>query len=340
MNLFGSYRALLGNACAALSASIEIYNKPKIEYRDECSVILLVNAWELLLKAILSKKRKRIYYNKRRNEPYRTYSISDALNRATRLFPSQIDFDATAKNLELLVKYRDNAVHFYNSPGFGVIVYALAQTSITNFRDLVKGIFDIDIADEITLSLLPLSMRRRVDPIQFIRESSSDPNVKRSVREFTSQLRELVVELETQSCDTGRLVTVFQTRLESTKKIASADLVVGVQSGGGASTQILVQRSVDPNRSHPYRESDIISSVSDTSQHGMGISFGNTSLTQYPFRAIVYHFDVKDSPRYCWADSTGIVTRYSAQLVEFIRQLSENDVSEAIHAYQNRSTTA
>lgn len=35
---------------AALSA-IEIYNKPDFKYREESFYILMVNAWELLLKA-------------------------------------------------------------------------------------------------------------------------------------------------------------------------------------------------------------------------------------------------------------------------------------------------
>ncbi len=76
MNPFGSYRALLGNATSALTAALEIYNKPRITYRDECTVILIVNAWELLPKALLSKNRIRIYYRKRTGQPYRTYSLS------------------------------------------------------------------------------------------------------------------------------------------------------------------------------------------------------------------------------------------------------------------------
>jgi hypothetical protein len=54
MNYRGSYRHLLRNGKAALLAAIEIYNKPRFEYRDECFVILLLNAWELALKALLS----------------------------------------------------------------------------------------------------------------------------------------------------------------------------------------------------------------------------------------------------------------------------------------------
>ena len=64
MNLRGSYRALLSNSRAAMLAAIEIYNKPLFTYRDECFAILLINAWELLLKAILSKNKQKIFYPK------------------------------------------------------------------------------------------------------------------------------------------------------------------------------------------------------------------------------------------------------------------------------------
>jgi len=63
MNLRGSYTALRNNSKAAMLAAIEIYNKPQIAYRDECFSILLVNAWELLLKATLSKKEKATLQN-------------------------------------------------------------------------------------------------------------------------------------------------------------------------------------------------------------------------------------------------------------------------------------
>lgn len=339
MNLFGSYRALLGNAVAALSSSIEIYNKPNIDYREECSVILLVNAWELLLKAILSKNRQRIYYKKRRGQPYRTYSISDALNRASTHFPSGFDFDATAKNLELLVEYRDNAIHFYNSPGFGVLLYSLAQTAVTNFSDLVSAVFDKDLSEEITLSLLPLSIAPPVDAVQFLTSTSTSNEAKKSVREFTAKLKELVVELEESQCDTGRLMTVFRPHLVSTKKISEADFVVGVDGDvpdGDSGTPILVQRRVDPNRSHPYRETDIITKVTDPPREGMGIVIGDEPLTQYGFRALGHHLKVKEEPQYCWRDRTGAVTRYSPQYVEKLRRITPAQLNAAIDAYRDR----
>ena len=104
MYYYGSQRKLLGNSIEAMMAAVEIYNKPAIEYREECFVILLVNAWELFLKAVLSKNRNSIYYNKKRGEPYRTYSWQDAFRKAETLFPSAIQVRPVRRNLELIGK--------------------------------------------------------------------------------------------------------------------------------------------------------------------------------------------------------------------------------------------
>ena len=40
-------------AASAVLAAIEIYNKPTVEYREQTFALLMVNAWEILLKARL-----------------------------------------------------------------------------------------------------------------------------------------------------------------------------------------------------------------------------------------------------------------------------------------------
>lgn len=66
INYRGSYRKLAGNSTSAMMAAVEIYNKPRFAYRDEVSVIVMMNAWELLLKAIVSKAGKSIFEKKER----------------------------------------------------------------------------------------------------------------------------------------------------------------------------------------------------------------------------------------------------------------------------------
>ncbi|WP_374047962.1 DUF3644 domain-containing protein [uncultured Thomasclavelia sp.] len=46
---------LLDSSQSALYAGIEIHNKPHIDYRYPTTVILIINSWELLLKAYVFK---------------------------------------------------------------------------------------------------------------------------------------------------------------------------------------------------------------------------------------------------------------------------------------------
>jgi len=90
-------------------------------------------------KALVSKNGDTIFYKKKRNEPYRTLSWTDAFIKAERHFPAGIEPLPVRRNLELVSAYRDNALHFYNQAGFGAVIYALAQTSIINYKDLLSA---------------------------------------------------------------------------------------------------------------------------------------------------------------------------------------------------------
>ena len=59
-------KLLLNSSIAALFAGIEIHNKPNIPYRYPTTIILIINAWELVLKAYVYKyiSKKNIYENK------------------------------------------------------------------------------------------------------------------------------------------------------------------------------------------------------------------------------------------------------------------------------------
>jgi hypothetical protein len=211
-------------------AAIEVYNKPQIAYRDECCSILLINAWELLLKATISKNKQRIFYPKKRGEPYRTFSLRDALTKARDFFPNNIQYEPVAQNINILETYRNNAIHFYNQRGFGVIIYGLAQTSIVNYRDLMLSIFNLDIANEMTLSLLPLSFGAQPDPIEFLQKTKTNPPDNKAVAQFLREISQTTQELEAKDLDTSRFLTVFKVNFQSVKKISSADIVTGVKT--------------------------------------------------------------------------------------------------------------
>ena len=100
MNKFGSYRALIKNSQAAICAGIEVYNRPALEYRDQSAVLLLINAYELMLKVELSKKRVPIFYPKERDKPYRSLTFC-MLQKSLIAFSAMDTEPSGRENLEI-----------------------------------------------------------------------------------------------------------------------------------------------------------------------------------------------------------------------------------------------
>ena len=325
MNYRGSYTKLLGTAKSAMIAAVEIYNKPAFAYRDECTVILILNAWELLLKALISKNKESIFYPKKRNHPYRTLSWQDALSKGKVYFPVNISTLPIRSNLHLMDTYRNNAMHFYNAKDFSLVLYALAQTSIINFRDLLRDAFSIDLANQLNWQLLPIGIRPPVDVLSYI-SGQSVTGKTTAVREFMSELTKAVEELKTANEDTGRLLTVFSVKLESVKKIGESDVVVGVTSGTAQDGPLTIVRTQDPNKSHPLRQKELLRRV--------GTLCGRR-FTSYTFQAILWKFNLKKNSQYCWKATEGVLTRYSNDTVAFIKQLTETQVEDSLSSYRD-----
>ncbi len=326
MNYYGSYRKLLGNATSAMVGAVEIYNKPRFAYRDECVAVLLVNAWELALKALLSKNRVSIYYKKKPGQPYRTLALSDALNKATPLFPKGLPAGAVHANLDLITTYRDNVVHFYNAKGFALLMYSIAQTCVVNFRDLLRDAFSVDLGSEITWRLLPLGLEPPIDPVTYLRDLANAGTASPAEKQFVGEVLRLAKEASSSGFDTGRVVTLFTIKLESTKKLHGADAVVGVVGGeAGGTNPLAMERRVDPNVSHPLRTTDVIDEVGTL--HG-------TRFTSHTFQAVVWKHGLKDKSRYCWRADQGILVKYSRDVVAFIRRLTKADLEACITDYR------
>lgn len=145
---------------AALSA-IEVYNKPDFKYREENFCILMVNAWELLLKArvlrlndededcLQQKDRDGKVIRSRSGNP-RTITIGEAINSAG-LHP------ILCAHLFALVEFRDNAIHLVNdSPMLKLKVQEVGTASLRNYLELAKEWFSVDLS-RYNFYLMPMS---------------------------------------------------------------------------------------------------------------------------------------------------------------------------------------
>jgi hypothetical protein len=250
------------------------------------------------------------------NQSYRTLSLTDVFNEAEKLFPNTLDALLVGRNLELLSTYRDNAVHFYNEAGFGCLIYALAQTSIVNFKDLIRALFGINLGDEITWHLLPLGLVPPIDPIEYISGKLASTKRKGSaIRQFLTEFRSAVDDVEKAEADTGRLLTIFSVSLQSIKKIQKADAIVGLTGTPPDEGPLVIHRIMDPNRTHPLRQKEVLGKVP---------SVGGRSLTSHMFQAIAWRHNLRSNDRLCWRATEGVLTKYA----------SADDVNTAVRDYR------
>jgi hypothetical protein len=330
VNPYGSYRRLRDNAVAAMVAAIEIYNKPRFAYRDECAVILLVNAWGLLFKAALSKHRISIYYPKKPGEDYRTVGLTDAVRRLNQnsRWPASLASSQAAMvlNIEHLTEIRNNAVHFYNSPDFSVVVHALAQQSVINFRDFLHAVFGKELADEITWSLMPLGVTPPVDPINYLRKQKAG-KLRVAVREMLDKIEGSAKFVSGVSgADPGRLMTHLPVQVVSVKKAKDAEVVVGVEGAGDASDVArTIIRRVDPNLSHPLTATQVVEEV--------GTIHGRT-FTNHTLYAVAHAHDLRSNPTFYYKPRTGS-GQWSRETVTHIRNLPEADIDAALATYRS-----
>lgn len=150
---------------AALSA-IEIYNKPDFKYREETFSILMINAWELLLKAKIIKENKsdlRSIYNmvnKIGKKGNKLTILIPELNRSqnpktiglpkclTICEQAPINLDKIVKeNIFLLMEIRDTAIHFQHADLYlSKKVFEIGTASLKNYLTLITSWFNYDLS--------------------------------------------------------------------------------------------------------------------------------------------------------------------------------------------------
>ena len=308
-----SIKRLIDNSLAAMLAAVEVYNKPQMTYRDEITVMLVVNAWELALKAVLRQQRQSIFYPKKLGQRYLSVSIDDALGRvnAGNLWPEEVDGVATTVNIKALTEYRDRAIHLYNAQGLGAVIHPFLQQNVLNYRDFVLAKFKKDLADSMTWQLLPLGATAPADAVQFMRADKSSTMVA-EVEEFIKELRNLMDNAEAKGADMGRLAVVYDIHLQSQKKMTSADLVVAVSST--ADGQVAIQKT-DPNLTHPYSATELIERVNKKRS--------GRKLNSYDLQTICWKESLRDNQKYAWKHSNATTHVWSGAAVSHISSITD-----------------
>jgi hypothetical protein len=215
--------ALVRNSKSAMFAAVEIHNKPVFPYRYEVCTLLVVNAWELALKAYIAGRVPSVRLVRE--------------DGSTKPFPECVacvasdvgkPFEPARYNLEILYEYRNKVAHFY--PGdLDIVVLGLLKCSVIFFTEFLETYFGVKICEEVNLILLPIGFTKPISPLDFIANRSASRDCSEGVKAFLQMITRSSEELQAQGVSDSVVVN-YSMALVNETRIKNADLIAAIDN--------------------------------------------------------------------------------------------------------------
>jgi hypothetical protein len=225
---------LVENSIEAMYCAIELHNKPILKYRYETCTILIINAWELLLKAYLYsiEKDKNIikYLKQSLKEQQKTLDtrINDNSVELKAWFNALVDRIFTWKenrvileNLKYINKLRNDFIHAYIEE-LNPILFGLICKNIIEYQNFIKKFFKKDLSKHSNLVLLPIWFSAPVNIVDYL---SSWANIRTS--KIVKEIFDITKRLEANDITDSILVN-FHISMNTANKVSNPDLLVSI----------------------------------------------------------------------------------------------------------------
>jgi len=233
-------------------AAVEIHNKPRISYRYEIVVLLIINAWELLLKAYIYKFIKKV---KLFNKDGTTKPFLDCVGCVFSNLGK--DYLATKENLEILYKFRNDIAHFYTGV-LDPVIFMLVKQNLIFYVKFLNDFFKIDITSESNLFLLPIGFKPLYTPVDYLSNQSISESYPPIIRSFIDTIVSVSHDLHDKGVDES-IISDFSVCLINKNRVKNADIVVGIAKNPSKnSRQIVIKKNVNVNGAGGSTQSKIV----------------------------------------------------------------------------------
>ncbi len=265
--------ALLNKSEEAYLMSIEIINKPTINYRTEGFCFFICNAWELLLKAYLINKAKDINVINYKDDSSRTIGLDECVEK---VFTSTTD--KTKNNISFIRNIRNKATHLI-LPEYDYILSPAFQRCLTNYNKFFKKQFP------------NYNLNEKITPYIALVNPGNDKDISSLILNPNNLLLFEKVKKELNSDE-----SLGQTlRLVATKKESEADLKYTVVNDSEEKAKF-ISVPKDIAKTHPYTTNEVIKKIKETLELSLGPDHGFTSNK---FQDICKRKGIKNNQDYC-----------------------------------------
>ena len=317
---------LVHKSTEAMILALEVINKPSISYRLECSLLLLLNAWESLLKARIVQLESDAEAINEEAKPKRTIPFLKALRI---IFASEKD--VIRMNLERLYDLRNDAAHLFISvvPAEPVLMF---QAAVFNYEKQLNGWFQRSLCDGI-----PLGMMFLVPNIDAAIHSVDSPVLTRNLSpESLAYLKQWQENFKNDldsiaENEIGSYVVPLDIRLSVVNNPKKADVLAYLDSlaKGESSVAVRFQRPID---THPlsFREGlvpRVKRSMPDVNERHINYVISRFKVKENPELSL-YNFRFKkheETWRRTGEVANGTPSIYGHKAVQFILEKLRDD---------------
>ena len=215
-------KTLLENSVSAIFSAIEIHNKPRIPYRYPTVVILILNAWELILKSYIYKIQKDKSIIKKSGDRY------PWLNRCLNKVFVWDEYLVYRDNIELINSYRNLVIHAFTNE-LDEIIFSLINKNIQLFERFLKDFFEVDINrfwDN--LILLPIWFSKPFNPVSFLWKKHLSKSFSNEIWDFIQKIVLVTKNLNDKSIDEAVIIP-FKLDIINKNKIKNSDIIAKIE---------------------------------------------------------------------------------------------------------------
>lgn len=341
-------KALLRKSKENMLLALELYNRPSLENRMDAFVMCFCTAWDQLLKAIIieSKDENAIFRKEKKGRIKETISLRNAIDE---VFSKN---DKVRKNLEEIVFFRDQAVHLL-MPEIQGVASRLFQSGVLNYSSRFEEFTEQSFLNSSHTGMISLVGDFKYPPISVMENTYGE-----TAKDILALAESLTEDI--QSSDDIEFAIPLNVKLVFAKDPEaegqqSITLVKAEEGMEGLKKALVVSKTIDREKSHPYLENVAIKKLNtklnevftenELKEYLVAIDSKNKkpTINSYCFRAILAKLKIKNgNNKYHYKNNNPEIHYYSEEcinhIIDKIKQ-NNNFVSQARQEYSNQNRT-
>jgi hypothetical protein len=286
---------LVSRSLDAFTLALEVYNRPSMKNRVEAFAIMMVNAWELLLKAEILKAEgyEKIFY-----DGDKSISISDAVKRRLQ------EKDPVRINLETIIDLRDHAIHLL-IPELQPQLSRLFQATVLNYQTRYRNeMGNAPLAGQ-SVGMLSLVVDGPAPEVALIQKLYGK-HAAQSVSKFIQRFDET-----SKTVDSTEFSIPVDYRLALVKREDESDLSLSVGDVGEGA--IIITKTKDPDATHPYHTNEALDEINKRQ--------ATTSIKSGAFQAVLNKHKINNQTK---SDMRWVIDGRPRYSEKFIRWFVDN----------------